>query len=181
MSDTLVLNADGNPLSLLPLSTVNWHLSIKLIWLDKFKILENYNDWVIHSPSTEMKVPSVLMSKQYINLARHPRFSRNNVYLRDLFTCQYCGCEYEQNNWKDLTLDHVVPRSAGGHSHWENIVTSCMTCNVEKGSRDIRPKQMPYKPDYWELANKRSQFPLIVPHHSWTTYLNWDQNLVKIA
>jgi len=181
MSDTLVLNADGNPLSLLPLSAVNWHLSIKLIWLDKFKILENYEDWVIHSPSTEMQVPSVLMSKEYINLARYPRFSRNNVYLRDLFTCQYCGCEHNQKNWKDLTLDHVVPRSLGGHANWENIVTACFDCNIHKGSKNIKPKQMPHKPDYWELANKRSQFPLTVPHHTWTNYPNWDQNLVKIA
>ena len=91
MSDTLILNADGSPLSLLPISAVNWHLSIKFIWLDKFKVLEYYDDWIIHSPSTEMHVPSVLIAKQYLNLARHPRFSRNNVYLRDLFTCQYCG------------------------------------------------------------------------------------------
>jgi len=181
MSDTLILNADGSPLSLLPISAVNWHLSIKLIWLDKFKVLEYYDDWIIHSPSTEMHVPSVLIAKQYLNLSRHPRFSRNNVYLRDLFTCQYCGCEYNDQNWKDLTLDHVVPRSAGGHAHWENIVTSCTTCNVEKGSRDIRPKQMPYKPDYWELANKRSQYPLKIPHHSWKSYLKWDDNLIKVA
>ena len=181
MSDTLILNADGSPLSLLPISAVNWHLSIKLIWLDKFKVLEYYDDWVIHSPSTEMHVPSVLIAKQYLNLARHPRFSRNNVYLRDLFTCQYCGCEHNDKNWKDLTLDHVIPRSAGGHAHWENIVTSCTTCNVEKGSRDIRPKQMPYKPDYWELANKRSQFPLMIPHHSLKSYLKWDDYLIKVA
>ena len=107
-------------------------------------------------PDTEETIEdSPETKKQYLNLARHPRFSRNNVYLRDLFTCQYCGCEYNDSNWKDLTLDHVIPRSAGGHAHWENIVTSCTTCNVEKGSRDIRPKQMPYKPDYWELASKK--------------------------
>ena len=121
------------------------------------------------------------MAKEYVNLARHPRFSRNNVYLRDLFTCQYCGCEYNETNWRDLTLDHVVPRSAGGHSHWENIVTSCMTCNVEKGSKNVRPERMPHKPDYWELANKRSKFPIRIPHNTWKPYLKWDENLVKIA
>ena len=107
--------------------------------------------------------------------AEAKRLWRKKIKEKWDYECAYCGSD------TDLTMDHVVPRSAGGHSHWENIVTSCMTCNVEKGSQDIRPKQMPYKPDYWELANKRSQFPLKIPHHSWKTYLKWDDNLIKVA
>ena len=78
MSDTLVLNADGNPLSLLAQRAVNWHLSIKLIWLDKFKILENYDDWILHSPNRDV-CSSVLMACEYVSL-HGIRFPRNNVY-----------------------------------------------------------------------------------------------------
>jgi 5-methylcytosine-specific restriction endonuclease McrA len=163
---------------LLPISAVNWHLSIKLLVLDKFKVLDEYEDWVIHSPSTEMKVPAVMIAKKYLNLARHPKFSRGNVYLRDLFTCQYCGCEHE---WGDLTLDHVLPRAKGGISAWDNIVTACHDCNISKGDDNISPMKNPYRPHYWELANKRAKFPVNVGHHSWKKYLKWNENLINVA
>jgi 5-methylcytosine-specific restriction endonuclease McrA len=172
------LNSTGSPLSLLPISAVNWHLSIKLLVLDKFKVLDEYEDWVIHSPSTEMKVPAVMIAKKYLNLARHPKFSRGNVYLRDLFTCQYCGCEHE---WGDLTLDHVLPRAKGGISAWDNIVTACHDCNISKGDDNISPMKNPYRPHYWELANKRAKFPVNVGHHSWKKYLKWNENLINVA
>ena len=178
MSDTLILNSNGLPLSLLPISAVNWHLSIKLLVLDKFKVIDNYDDWIVHSPSMEMPVPAVMMATSYINMTRNPRFSRSNVYLRDLFTCQYCGCEHSHHN---LTLDHVLPRSKGGHSSWTNIVTACHTCNVSKGDDNLSPMNLPYRPDYWELANKRAKYPVEVGHHSWKKYLKWDENLINVA
>tara|TARA_Y100000592_G_scaffold55188_1_gene86865 strand:+ start:937 stop:1473 length:537 start_codon:yes stop_codon:yes gene_type:complete len=178
MSDTLILNSNGLPLSLLPISAVNWHLSIKLLVLDKFKVIDEYENWTVHSPSMKMQVPSVMMATKYLHLARHPRFSRNNVYLRDLFTCQYCGCEHHHEN---LTLDHVLPRSKGGKSAWENIVTACFECNISKGDDKIVPMISPYRPDYWELANKRSKFPLKIAHESWKKYIKWDENLINVA
>ena len=178
MSNTLILNSNGFPLSLLPISAVNWNLSVKLLVLDKFRVLEEYEDWIIHSPSMQMQVPAVMIAKRYLNLTRYPKFSRGNVYLRDLFTCQYCGCEH---GWHDLTLDHVLPRARGGKSAWENIVTACYECNVSKGDDKLPPIMIPYKPDYWELANKRSKFPVKVGHHSWKKYLKWDENLINVA
>ena len=177
-NDCLLLNGNGKPVSYFPLSTINWKTAIRLIFTRNVIIIKNHDSWRVRSPSMEVEVPSIIMLRRFHKFQNYVKFSRSNIFLRDMYKCQYCLDVFERSN---LTLDHVVPRSAGGHSHWENIVTSCMTCNVEKGSRDIRPKQMPYKPDYWELANKRSQFPLVVPHHSWKSYLKWDEKLVKVA
>ena len=60
-------------------------------------------------------------------------------------------------------------------------MTACYECNVSKGDDKLPPIMIPYKPDYWELANKRSKFPVKVGHHSWKKYLKWDENLVNVA
>jgi 5-methylcytosine-specific restriction endonuclease McrA len=60
------------------------------------------------------------------------KFSRQNLYFRDRGKCQYCGTSFES---KDLTYDHVIPRSKGGQTEWTNIVTSCLPCNLKKGGR----------------------------------------------
>jgi 5-methylcytosine-specific restriction endonuclease McrA len=178
MSDTLILNANGKPLSLNPLSAVHWHISVKLMFLEKAKPLDYYNDWHIHSPSLTMRVPSIMILNKYYKQAKEPKFSRSNVHLRDLFTCQYCGCEVEYN---DATLDHVVPRSKGGASAWNNIVTACSPCNVKKGSQKLRPSRLPYKPHYYELENKRRRYPIVISTINWNNYLNWPENLIKVA
>src|ERR1700746_3033580 len=85
----LVLNADFRPLSYFPLSLWPWQESIKAVFLDRVNIVSQY-DRVVHSPSFEMKLPSVIALKQFIPLNRRPAFPRFNVFLRDSFTCQYC-------------------------------------------------------------------------------------------
>jgi len=99
----------------------------------------------------------------------HPRFSKNNVYLRDMNTCQYCGNEFSKH---DLTLDHVLPISKGGKTNWTNIVTACKSCNVKKGSRtDVSPLRRPYRPDYYELVHKRKQLKFELRQESWKQYI----------
>lgn len=99
-------------------------------------------------------VPRVLLLNRY---GRVPvaalRLSRRNVYLRDDFTCQYCG---ERRAAKDLNLDHVMPRSRGGRATWENLVTSCRRCNFAKGSASpeavgMRLLRQPVRPS-WSTA-----------------------------
>ena len=90
-----------------------------------------------------MKLPSVVSLKTYVKPALYPAFTRFNVFLRDRFTCQYCG---DKN---DLTFDHLIPRSRGGLTRWDNVVTACAPCNLRKGGlmpRDagMRPTQEPY-------------------------------------
>ena len=127
----LVLNADFRPLSYFPLSLWPWQETIKAVFLDRVNIVSQY-DRVVHSPSFEMKLPSVIALKEFIPLNRRPAFTRFNVFLRDSFTCQYCGrcCPTHE-----LTFDHVVPRSRGGRTTWSNVVTACQSCNLLKGNR----------------------------------------------
>jgi len=169
VSHCLVLNADGQPVSMLPPSTVEWKEAITYLWLDKVHVLEWYDDWIVSSSSWETRVPAVIMLKDMMKRKRKPRFSRYNVYLRDLFTCQYCYNKFTQ---KDLTLDHVLPQSYGGKTNWENIVASCGPCNHDKGNNPkIVPKIKPYQPDYFELANKRKQIDFEMRHPSWEQFL----------
>ena len=78
-----------------------------------------------------IRVPRVILLTAYERVPkRHVRFSRHNIYLRDNNTCQFCGRHFSRS---DLNLDHVIPRSRGGKTVWENVVTSCITCNRKKG------------------------------------------------
>ena len=123
----LVLNADFRPLSYYPLSLWSWQDAIKAVFLDRVNIVAQY-DKAVHSPSFEMKLPSVVSLKTFVKPSTHPAFTRFNVFLRDRFACQYCGAR------EDLTFDHVVPRSRGGHTTWNNVVTACSPCNLRKGN-----------------------------------------------
>lgn len=169
MSDVLVLNADAQPISYLPLSAVQWKEAIVYMFMDKCDVLEWYDDWIVKSPSWETKVPAVIILKEFQRRRRTPRFSKTNLYLRDLYTCQYCNSSFPR---KSLTMDHVRPLSLGGKTNWENIVSACGPCNTRKGNKmKMKPKRMPYIPDYYELVNKRKQLEIDVRHPSWSNYL----------
>lgn len=112
-------------------------------------------DEVIRTPTSVLRVPRVLVLQAYDRMPRQRvRFSRQNVYLRDQFTCQYCGRAFARHH---LNLDHVVPRSQGGRTHWENIVCSCVACNLAKGGRTPEQARMrllraPRKPSWSSLT-----------------------------
>ncbi len=89
----LVLNADFRPLSYFPLSLWSWQDAVKAVCLDRVNIVSHY-DRVVRSPSFAMRLPSVISLKEYIPATRRPAFTRFNVFLRDRFTCQYCGEPY---------------------------------------------------------------------------------------
>lgn len=171
----LVLNADYRPLSYYPLSLWSWQDAIKAVFLERVQIVSSY-DRVIKSPSFEMFLPSVVSLKEYVKPARHPAFTRFNVFLRDKFQCQYCGSPH------DLTFDHVIPRSRGGRTTWENIVTACAPCNLTKGGRTPREAGMqPFhsarRPSMHELQERGRKFPPGRLHVSWLDYLYWDIEL----
>lgn len=169
MADTLLLNADARPVSLLPLSVLSWQDAIKYIVLDKARVIEFYDNWTVRSARWETPVPAVLMLTEYMKPKSSIRFSKSNVFLRDMYTCQYCSNHLSK---KDCTLDHVVPTSKGGKTVWENAVTACHPCNSAKGNdQKIKPKIKPYKPDYWELVGKRKQLEFQVRHPSWSEYI----------
>jgi 5-methylcytosine-specific restriction endonuclease McrA len=168
MSDTLLLNANYEPISVLPLSVIDYQHAIKLMFLGRVTVLETYPNWILHSEKLALNVPSVCVTKDYFKHKHKVKFSRYNMYLRDLFKCQYCE---EIFDFDELTIDHVVPRSAGGKTTWENSVTACKSCNHGKGSRLIKPKTMPYAPDYYSLVNKWKQTDFKVRQESWNQYL----------
>jgi len=109
----LVLNADYRPLSYYPLSLWSWQDAVKAVWLDRVDIVAEY-DHMVHSPSTRIRVPSVIVLKDFVKPQKRVAFTRFNLFLRDEFCCQYCGAR------GDLTFDHVVPRASGGRTSWEN-------------------------------------------------------------
>lgn len=175
MSDTLLLNANYEPISILPLSIVGWQHAVKLMFLERVHVLETYDDWVIRSAHLSINVPSVCVTKEYFNPRRHVKFNKANLFLRDMYQCQYCGDTFEPY---ELTLDHVIPRSAGGATNWENSVTACKPCNWKKGSKLQKPLRMPFKPDYYQLVNKWKNKPFHVKHPSWLEYLDIPQQQI---
>jgi 5-methylcytosine-specific restriction endonuclease McrA len=171
----LVLNADYRPLSYYPLSLWPWQEAIKAVFLDRVDIIATY-DTVVRSPSFEMQLPSVVSLKSYVAQDRSPAFTRFNVFLRDGFCCQYCG------KGEDLTFDHVIPRSRGGRTTWENIVAACAPCNLTKGGRTpaeahMQPRSQPRRPEHFELLDRGRRFPPNYLHQSWLDYLYWDVRL----
>jgi 5-methylcytosine-specific restriction endonuclease McrA len=171
----LVLNADYTPLSYYPLSLWPWQTAIKAVFLERVDIIASY-DRHVHSPSLDMKIPSVIALRQYVKPSQFPAFTRFNVFLRDRFTCQYCGSP------KNLTFDHVVPRRLGGKTSWENILTACAPCNLKKGGRTPKQAHMPpliepIRPTNWQLQERGKGFPPNYLHETWRDWLYWDVEL----
>lgn len=171
----LVLNADFRPLSYMPLSLWPWQDAVKATFLDRVSVVAEYDE-VVHSPSLEMRIPSVVVLKEFVKPARTSAFTRFNLFLRDEFTCQYCGAT------GDMTFDHIIPRSKGGRTTWENVVASCSPCNLRKGSKSLKQVGMrlarpAFCPDPMQLENRGRKFPPNYLHESWMDYLYWDAEL----
>jgi len=132
----LLLNASFEPLHI-----VTWQKAIQLLFQGKVVVLEE-SDWKVNSIQISIRVPAVMRLSKYVSLHGKQtmiRFSRINVFLRDRYSCQYCGSSHPKSQ---LTLDHVIPVVQGGKKQWENIVTSCRKCNQKKGGRTPREAKM---------------------------------------
>ncbi|GHC32887.1 MULTISPECIES: HNH endonuclease [Gemmobacter] len=171
----LVLNADYRPLSYYPLSLWPWQETIKAVCLDRVQILAEY-DAVVHSQRAEFRIPSVVVLKEFVKPQKRVAFTRFNLFLRDEFKCQYCGSK------GDLTFDHVLPRSKGGITSWENVVAACSPCNLKKGNKTLKQVGMrlmrkPVPPSAEEMQAHGRRFPPNHLHESWMDYLYWDAEL----
>jgi 5-methylcytosine-specific restriction endonuclease McrA len=171
----LVLNADYTPLSYYPLSLWPWQTAIKAVFLERVDIVASY-EREVHSPTATMQIPSVIALRQYVKPSEFPAFTRFNLFLRDRFTCQYCGSPH------NLTFDHVVPRRLGGKTSWENVATACAPCNLRKGGRTPKEAKMPLlvqpiRPTNWHLQERGRGFPPNYLHETWRDWLYWDVEL----
>ena len=129
MSSTLILNSSYEPLKV-----IHWSRAVCMWLSDKVEILSTYSERV-YSAIDDWNgfMPAVVRLLKYVKTRRNRvKFSRINVYGRDHFTCMYCGIQPRTEN---LTFDHVLPRSRGGKTCWENIVTACLPCNEKKANR----------------------------------------------
>lgn len=126
--ETLVLTREYQPWSRIP-----WQEALILIFKGRAEIVEEYQDKTVHSVTFEYKVPSVIRFLQKIvGRKKFPKFSRDNIYERDKGKCQYCGHKVLRH---EFSYEHVIPRSQGGQTNWENIVVACTDCNQKKGGR----------------------------------------------
>ena len=174
----LILNADYRPLSYFPLSLWPWQEAIKAVYLERVNVAAEYDE-VVRSEKLTLQLPSVIVLKTYIVPKKTVPFTRSNLFLRDEFTCQYCGCK-----GKDLTFDHVVPKSRGGKTRWDNVVAACKTCNLKKAAKTasqagFKLRKAPIKPSPEILLNKGKKFPPSDMHKSWSDFLYFDNELEK--
>lgn len=153
---TLLLNASYEPLMV-----ISWQRAVSLFFMEKVEVLSVYDDKDIHSPSLTLKMPSVVRLLRYVtHRLTRVKFSRQNVYARDGYMCQYCG---ESVAKVELSLDHVIPRCQGGQTTWENITTCCVDCNRKKGARTPEEAnmpliQVPYRPRSMAQLSRKTSF-----------------------
>jgi len=156
-----------------PIKIISWQRAITLLTLDKVEVVEEY-DTEIRATSFIIKVPAVVrLLKAFRRHAKPVKFSRVNIYARDGHRCQYCGIKCPIH---ELTYDHVVPRSQGGKTTWENIVTCCYVCNAKKANRTPAEAKMtllskPSRPT-WMPAVQIRVSARSVPD-AWRDYVYW--------
>lgn len=186
---TLVLNADCRPLSTWPLSLISSQDAVHALYRERVSVVEDWPDAFFNSPSIRIPVPKVVMLREYAQLAAAPKFCRRSIFLRDRFRCQYCGERFPSS---ELTFDHVVPRSHGGKTTWDNILTACVACNALKRDNPanfsgrkgvlsadghLRPFKRPRRPSTSELLRAGLEFLATDVREDFGSWLYWDTEL----
>ncbi|WP_423226382.1 HNH endonuclease [Candidatus Amarolinea aalborgensis] len=167
MGNVLVLNASYEPLSV-----VSVKRAIILLLKEKAELIEAAEAY-LRAERRLFRVPVVIRLITYVRIPRHMPLplSRRTIIARDRYTCQYCGCQFSRS---ELTLDHVIPRSRGGETAWENVVAACRACNQRKGNRTPDEAgyallSVPRRPRYIALTLLNEYGPN--QHNAWQKYL----------
>jgi 5-methylcytosine-specific restriction endonuclease McrA len=179
---TLVLNADYQPRSPLMIPARE---AITDFYKERIQVVDTWkdaygNDLCFRSPSIVIPAPKVAVLNEYAAVPTHAQFNRRNVFLRDRYTCQYCGQRFPSS---DLTFDHLIPRDKGGVTCWTNVVTACSPCNARKANRlpefsgrkgtrgsGLRPLKMPVEPTSIELMRLALVF---LPNEIKMSFSDW--------
>lgn len=142
-------------------------------WVDLSQRQQAPEEEVVHGVSFQVRVPRVVQLLRYDGMPQAGiKFTRTNVYLRDRHRCQYCG---RKGSAAELNIDHLVPRSRGGVSTWENVVVACVPCNVRKGDNlpeevGMRPLRPPQRPRWHPTLNLGLEAEL---HPQWRPFLDF--------
>ena len=166
----LVLNQNYEPLNV-----CNLPRAFRLLFGAKAEVIE-YDHQVIRTPRTEFRAPSIIRLQHQVRRPRpRVKLTRREVFVRDRYTCQYCG-----NQSHELTIDHIVPRHRGGGHTWENLVAACKTCNHRKGGKlldeaRLRLVRTPFEPraDVYALF---SSYLSDDRNEAWRSYLFLGRN-----
>lgn len=163
MRRVLVLNQDYSPISV-----CSAERAFLLLYLEKAELIHQAEDVELRSVNASYPMPSVIRLSRYIVVPfKRVMLTRQNIFKRDRNACQYCGSN------KDLTLDHVLPKSKGGESSWSNLATACKKCNSLKGDKTPEEANMPlmnvpFKPSYIMFVRNFSGFT----SEDWLKYLS---------
>lgn len=163
----LVLNQDFNPISICTVQR-----AFLLVYFEKAELLTRLNGYALRTVNRSYPMPSVIKLRNYVNIPfKGVELSRQNVFKRDGYKCQYCGTD------DDLTLDHIYPKAKGGKTTWVNLITACKTCNTRKG--DFTPEEIglsirnvPFKPSYVMFLREFSGYA----YEEWIPYLKTGTN-----
>lgn len=163
-SDCLVLNA-----AWIPIETVTWQDAFTKIFNGRAEPIEYYEESV-KTPTDEYLKPAVIRCIEYTGVPKRAHvYSKRQVLIRDSYTCQYCGAQITSD---EATIDHVVPRSKGGRSTFENTVCACGSCNKRKADKSLKEAKMkllrePVKPRTNAIRAKfgRMEIPPTWKHH----------------
>ena len=163
MRRVLVLNQDYSPISV-----CSAERAFLLIYLEKAELVHEDESLQMRTVNKSYPTPSVIRLQDYIYIPfKSVMLTRQNVFKRDSHECLYCGSK------KDLTLDHVLPKSRGGKSTWNNLATACKKCNSIKGDKTLEEAEMPlsrkpFKPSYVLFVRNFSGFT----SKEWLQYLS---------
>lgn len=177
----LILNIDYTPLNI-----INWQKA--MVWairchgLDTFplRVIDYYvDDFVMGTNSQKHLLPAVMQTTKYFRIpVQNVNFSRKNLFIRDNFTCQYCGNRFHSSQ---LTYDHVIPKSKWKHTSpptsWTNIVTACQTCNRKKGNKTPQQANMQMLSAPSIPTRQQKYLPVMTQLHSidmpevWLSYI----------
>lgn len=184
-SDVLVLNRNFYAVHI-----TNWRRAFSMLYLDHARVVDeeyrtyDFSDWkeisqylenhpggYVHTPAFKIAIPDVIALKIYDQVpASEVKFTRRNIYEHYAHRCCYCGKKFST---KDLNLDHIIPRSKGGLSTWDNVVTSCISCNIKKG--DLLPQEANMKVHFQASKPKWKGAQSLVLHSSIKFKASWQK------
>lgn len=174
---TLVLNNQWQPVSLFPLYAIAAEDAITRHLTGSGYVVAWYDRPILTPSSVELKWPSVIVNPSSYTYAREVTLKKDSLFYRDHCKCVYCGDDLTLRSGRSntITVDHYIPRGAGGSNSWDNVVASCARCNERKGDslpgREWRPSRLPWKPSFAEMLSIRSKFPITVDDESWLQFL----------